>query len=62
MALEKEIARLKELKAFNREYRKIAGFPSIWLLRLCSRRLVKTMFMLQEMGTQIPCLYPHALP
>ena len=30
MALEKEITRLKELKAFNREYRKLAGFPSIF--------------------------------
>lgn len=29
MALEKEVTRLKELKAFNREYRKLAGFPSI---------------------------------
>ena len=28
MALEKEVTRLKELKAFNREYRKLAGFPS----------------------------------
>ena len=29
IALEKEVGRLKELKAFNREYRRVAGFPSI---------------------------------
>jgi len=36
-ALEKEINRLKEVKAFNREYRKIVGFPSIFIKRKLSK-------------------------
>ncbi len=74
VALEKELGRLKELKAFNREYRKIAGFPSLTLFFAPAKGIwnwtepknnswgvVKAVSVLQKMGAEIPYVCPYTL-